>query len=38
MRLLERKPDGSVYRKLPARPDAEAIALMRALRARKAAS
>lgn len=34
MRLLERKPDGSVYRKLPARPDAEAIALMRALRAR----
>lgn len=38
MRLLERRPDGSVYRKLPARPDAEAMALMRALRARKAAS
>jgi hypothetical protein len=38
MRLLERKSDGSVYRKLPARPDAEAMALMRALRARKAAT
>lgn len=34
MRLLERKPDGSEYRKVAARPDAETMALMRALRAR----
>ena len=34
MRLLARKPDGSEYRKVPARPDAETMALMRALRAR----
>lgn len=34
MRLLERESDGSEYRKLAARPDAEAMALMRALRAR----
>ena len=34
MRLLERKPDGSEYRKVPARPDVETMALMRALRAR----
>jgi len=33
MRLLGREPDGSVYRKLPARPDAETMALLRALRA-----
>ena len=35
MKLLTREPDGSVYRKLPARPDAETMALMRALRARQ---
>jgi len=34
MRLLERKPDGSQYRKLPARPDADTMAFMRALRQR----
>ena len=34
MKLLARKSDGSEYRKLPARPDAEAMALLRALRAR----
>lgn len=32
MRLLERKSDGSEYRKVPARPDAETMALLRALR------
>jgi hypothetical protein len=35
MRLLERKSDGSEYRKVPARPDAETMALLRALRARR---
>ena len=35
MRLLERKPDGSEYRKVAARPDAEAMALLRALRTRQ---
>lgn len=34
MKLLERTPDGAVYRKRPARPEPEAMALMRALRAR----
>ena len=34
MRLLERKPDGSEYRKVPARPDADTMAFMRALRQR----
>lgn len=34
MHLLERRSDGSEYRKLPARPDAEAMALLRALRTR----
>jgi hypothetical protein len=34
MRLLERKPDGSAYRKVPARPDADTMAFMRALRQR----
>ena len=34
MRLLMRKPDGSEYRKVAARPDAEVAALLRALRAR----
>jgi len=37
MRLLERKSDGSEYRKVPARPDAEAMALLRALRERQPA-
>lgn len=32
MGLLERKPDGSVYRKLPLRPPPQAAAFMRALR------
>jgi len=36
MKLLERKSDGSVYRKTPARPDAPTMAMMRALRARSA--
>jgi hypothetical protein len=34
-RLLARKSDGSEYRKLAARPDAEAMALLRALRSRE---
>jgi hypothetical protein len=34
-RLLTRKSDGSEYRKLPARPDAEARALLSAWRARQ---
>ena len=34
-RLLERKSDGSEYRKVAARPDAEAMALLRALRSRE---
>ncbi|WP_280152443.1 DUF2087 domain-containing protein [Piscinibacter sp. XHJ-5] len=34
MRLLERKSDGSAYRKLPARPDPQTMAMLRALRAR----
>jgi len=34
-RLLERKSDCSEYRKLPARPDAEARALLSAWRARQ---
>lgn len=34
MRLLQRKADGSQYRKVPARPDAEAMAMLRALRAK----
>lgn len=34
MRLLERKPDGSEYRKVAARPDAETMGLLRALRSR----
>jgi len=34
-RLLTRKSDGSEYRKLPARPDAEARALLAAWRARQ---
>ena len=34
MRLLVRKSDGSEYRKVPARPDAETQAMLRALRAR----
>jgi hypothetical protein len=37
MQLLERESDGSEYRKQPARPDPEAMALMRALRARRSA-
>jgi hypothetical protein len=36
-RLLTRKSDGSQYRKLPARPDEEARALMAAWRARAGA-
>lgn len=36
-RLLARTPGGEQYRKLPARPDEETAALMRALRARAAA-
>lgn len=35
MRLLERKPDGSEYRKVAARPQPEVAALLRALRARR---
>lgn len=35
MKLLTRKSDGSEYRKLPQRPDAEVVALLRALRARR---
>jgi hypothetical protein len=35
MRLLERKPDGSEYRKVAARPEPEVAALLRALRARR---
>ena len=35
MRLLERKSDGSEYRKVQARPDAETMAMLRALRARR---
>lgn len=35
MRLLERRPDGSQYRKVAARPDAEVMALLRALRSRQ---
>jgi hypothetical protein len=34
MRLLERRSDGSEYRKVPSRPDPETLALLRALRAR----
>jgi len=34
MRLLERKSDGSEYRKVPARPGPEAMALLRAMRHR----
>jgi hypothetical protein len=34
MTLLTRKSDGSEYRKAPARPDAETMALLRALRER----
>jgi hypothetical protein len=34
MRLLERESDGSEYRKVRARPDAETMALLRALRSR----
>ena len=37
-RLLTRKGDGSQYRKLPARPDAEVRALLSAWRARRAAA
>ena len=32
--VLERRSDGSAYRKLPARPDADTMAMLRALRAR----
>lgn len=35
MRLLARKPDGSEYRKVAARPEAEVAALLRALRAKR---
>lgn len=35
MKMLERTDGGAEYRKLPRRPDAEAMALMRALRARR---
>jgi hypothetical protein len=35
MKLLERKDGGGEYRKLPRRPDEEAISLMRALRERR---
>lgn len=35
MRLLERKPDGSEYRKVAARPEAEVAALLRALRGQR---
>ena len=38
MRLLERKPDGSAYRKVAARPEPETAAFLRALRARRPAS
>ncbi len=34
MKMLERSDGGAEYRKLPRRPDAEAMALMRALRGR----
>ena len=34
MKLLVRTPDGAVYRKLPARPDEETAALLKALRTR----
>ena len=34
MKLLDRKADGSAYWKLPARPDAQAMAFLRALRSR----
>lgn len=33
MKLLDRKPDGSQYWKLPARPDAQTMAFLKALRA-----
>ena len=36
LKLLTRTPGGAEYRKLAARPDAEAIALLSALRARSA--
>jgi hypothetical protein len=35
MKMLERTDGGAEYRKLPRRPDAEAMALMRALRERR---
>lgn len=35
MQLLQRKPDGSEYRKVAARPEADVAALLRALRARR---
>jgi hypothetical protein len=35
MKMLERTDGGAEYRKLPRRPDAEAMALMRALRGRR---
>ena len=35
MKMLERSDGGAEYRKLPRRPDAEAMALMRALRERR---
>lgn len=38
MKLLARTPDGAVYRKCPARPDAETAALLRALRERQGAA
>lgn len=38
MKLLTRTPDGAVYRKCPARPDAEVAALLRALRERQGAA
>lgn len=34
-KLLARRPDGTEYRKLPRRPEPEAMALMRALRAQR---
>lgn len=37
MRLLERKSDGSEYRKVSARPDAETMAMLRALRQKEPA-
>lgn len=36
MKLLARTPDGAEYRKLPARPDADIAALLKALRERSA--